>query len=78
MREFRVSFSSFEDLVEFVDIATVQPFRVIAGNDTQWVNAKSLIGMVALNPEIPMRVRMDCTKEQWGSFREASGKFLAN
>ena len=76
MREFTVAFSSFEDLIEFVSIATIQPFRIIAGNDTQWVNAKSLMGMAALDHAVPLRVRMDCTSEECRSFQCASEKYL--
>ena len=77
VREFTVEFSSFEDVVEFNSIATVQPFRIITGNDTQWVNAKSLMGLVALDHSAPMRVRMDCTPEQYEAFRSACKGFRA-
>lgn len=78
MREFNVEFSSFDDVVEFVSLATVQPFRIVVGNGYQWVNAKSLMGLVALDQNDPLRVRMDCTFEEWDSFRHASEKFLAS
>lgn len=77
MREFNVAFSSFDDIIDFVSIATVQPFRVIAGNDTKWVNAKSLMGIAALDHDMPMRVRMNCTAEQFAAFQDASKKYLA-
>lgn len=78
MLEFKVEFSSFEDVVEFVSLATVQPFRVIVGNGYQWVNAKSLMGLVALDQNDPLRVRMECSAAEWESFRHASEKFLAS
>ena len=78
MREFKVEFSSFEDVVEFVSVATTQPFRVVVGNGQQWVNAKSLMGLVALDHNDPLRVRMDCSYNEWESFRDATVKFLAS
>ena len=49
MREFTVSIRSFQDVKDFVSLATIQPFRVLVGNGRQWVNAKSFMGMFSLD-----------------------------
>ena len=45
MKQFDIQLRSFEDIQDFVEIATVQPFRIVVGNDRTRVNAKSFMGM---------------------------------
>lgn len=77
MREFTVSIRSFQDVKDFVSLATIQPFRVLVGNGRQWVSAKSFMGMFSLDYRTPVRVRMDCTDSQYDSFHDQAARFLA-
>lgn len=77
MKQFDIQLHSFEDVQEFVEIATVQPFRVVAGNSRTLVNAKSFMGMFSLDFSELIHVRADCTEEEYNSFKEAAAEFLA-
>ena len=77
MKQFAISLHSFEDVQDFVSVATVQPFRVLVGNDRSRVNAKSFMGMFSLDYSHPVLVRADCTDEECLHFKEAAAKFLA-
>lgn len=77
MREFTVSIRSFQDVKDFVSLATIQPFRVLVGNGRQWVSAKSFMGMFSLDFRAPVRVRMDCTEVQYDCFHDQVARFLA-
>ena len=76
MQEFHISLRSFQDVQEFVSLATVQPFPVHVGNDVQRVNAKSFIGMVSLDYSRPLQVHADCDIQALSSFRQKVCKFL--
>ena len=77
MKQFDVVLHSFEDVQDFVEIATVQPFRVLVGNDRTRVNAKSFMGMFSLDYSEPVQVRADCTVEECARFKQAVARFLA-
>ncbi len=77
MKEFRIHIDSFQQVQEFVSLATVQPFRVLAISGDYLVNAKSFIGMVSLDYSQPVRVRCDCGEEAFSSFRQQAQRFLA-
>lgn len=76
MKHFDIILHSFEDVQSFVELATVQPFRIVVGNDRTRVNAKSFMGMFSLDFSIPVQVRADCTEEQCDRFKEAAARFL--
>ena len=76
MKEFTINIRSFEDVQEFVSLATVQPFRVLVGNDRYRVSGKSFMGMFSLDCTEPLQVRMDCTDEEFEAFRQAAQRFL--
>jgi catabolite repression HPr-like protein len=76
MKQFDVFLENFEDVQEFVALATVQPFRVVVGNDRSRVNAKSFMGMFSLDLSTPVQVRADCTEEQYDGFKLAASRFL--
>ena len=76
MKQFDIVLRSFEDVQDFVEIATVQPFRVLVGNDRTRVNAKSFMGLFSLDFNQPVHVRADCTDEECQRFRDALGKYL--
>ena len=76
MQEFNISLHSFQEVQEFISLATVQPFAVLVGNDMQQVNAKSFIGMVSLDFSRPLRVKADCDLQTLRSFQQKVCKFL--
>ena len=77
MQEFHISLHSFQEVQEFISLATVQPFSVFVGNDVQQVNGKSFIGMVSLDYSRPLLVRADCDNSALESFQQTVSKFLA-
>ena len=77
MKQFDVVLRSFRDVQEFVEIATVQPFRVLVGDRQALVNAKSFMGMFSVDYTQPVHVRADCTDEQNSCFQNALARFLA-
>ena len=77
LKQFDIELHSFEEVQDFVEVATVQPFRVVAGNSRTLVNAKSFMGMFSLNFSEPVHVRADCTDEECVRFKEAAVRFLA-
>ena len=76
MQEFHISLHSFQDVQEFITMATVQPFELSVGNDAQQVNGKSFIGMVSLDFSRPLYVRAECDVQTWQNFRGAAHKFI--
>lgn len=78
MKQFDIELHSFADVQDFVEVATVQPFRVVVGNDRTRVNAKSFMGMFSLDFSEPVHVRADCTEEECIRFKQAAARFLAN
>ena len=77
MKQFDIVLRSFQDVQDFVEIATVQPFRILVGNDRTRVNAKSFMGMFSLNYDLPIQVRADCTEEECSQFKLVAQRFLA-
>lgn len=77
MKQFSVVLHSFEDVQDFVSVATVQSFRILAGNSRSWVNAKSFMGMFSLDFSQPVEIRADCSEEECLRFKEAAAKYLA-
>ncbi|MBQ7857398.1 MAG: HPr family phosphocarrier protein [Oscillospiraceae bacterium] len=77
MKHFDIFLHSFEDVQDFVELATVQPFRILVGNDRTRVNAKSFMGMFSLDYSMPLQVRMDCTEEECERFKATAARFLA-
>ena len=76
MKQFDIILHSFAEVQDFVEVATVQPFRVVVGNARTLVNAKSFMGMFSLDFSAPVQVRADCTQEQCERFKEAAARFL--
>ena len=77
MKQFDIVLHSFDDVQDFVEIATVQPFRILVGNDRTRVNAKSFMGLFSLDFSEPVHVRADCTDEKCARFKAAVAKYLA-
>ena len=77
MKQFDIELHSFADVQDFVEVATIQPFRILVGNDRARVNAKSFMGMFSLNFSEPVQVRADCTEDECLRFQQAAARFLA-
>lgn len=77
MKQFDIELHSFADVQDFVEIATIQPFRILVGNDRTRVNAKSFMGMFSLDFTQPVHVRADCSEEECTQFKQAAAKYLA-
>jgi hypothetical protein len=77
LKQFDIALRSFADVQDFVEIATIQPFRVLVGHDHVWVNAKSFMGLFSLDFGKPIHVRANCSQVEYDSFRVAAGKYLA-
>lgn len=78
MKQFDIALHSFQEVQEFVEIATIQPFRVLVGSNQVLVNAKSFMGMFSVDYSGPVHVRADCTDEESRRFQDAVSRFLAN
>ena len=78
MKQFDICLQTFEDVQDFVELATVQPFRILVGNDRIRVNAKSFMGMLSLDLATPVQVRADCSEEECTGFKLAAARFLTN
>jgi catabolite repression HPr-like protein len=78
MKQFDIFLETFEDVQEFVALATVQPFRILVGNDRTRVNAKSFMGIFSLDLTTPVQVRADCNEEEYVGFKLAASRFLTN
>jgi hypothetical protein len=77
LKQFDIELHSFAEVQDFVEVATVQPFRIVVGNARTLVNAKSFMGMFSLNFSEPVHVRADCTEDECGRFKKAAARFLA-
>ena len=71
MQEFSIEIHSFQDVRDFVSLATVQPFRVLVGNDRRRVNGKSFMGMFSLDYSRPVRVLAECEAQLFENFRSS-------
>lgn len=78
MREFQIKLRSLSDVQEFVSLSTVQPFGVYITTAHQKINAKSFIGMFAVDYRQPVTVCVDCGETEYQSFRQAAARFLVH
>ena len=77
MHQFNISIRSFRQIKAFVDLAMVQPFEVLVGNEKQQVNGKSFIGMFSLDHRKPLRVSVKCSKEAFDRFQQETDRIFA-
>ncbi len=75
--EFHIRIRSFQELREFIALATAQPFRIRLGNEFQWANATSFMGVVSLDHRRPLLVSADCGEEEFALFRQQATRFAA-
>ena len=76
VKQFRVKMRSFEDIQDFVSLASQQPFDITVGTDEQDISAKSLMAVLGLNFRQPVLVQMECDDTQFICFRNAASRFL--
>lgn len=77
LKQFDIVLHSFKEVQEFVELATVQPYRIVVGNDRTRVSAKSYMGMFSLDYSLPVQVRLDCSDEECDQFKAKAKRFLA-
>lgn len=77
MRQFNICIRSFRQIQAFVDLAMVQPFEVLVGNEKQQVNGKSFIGMFTLDYRHPLLVSVKCSEEAFDRFQKEASQILA-
>lgn len=77
MWEFEIRLRSVQDVQEFVAIATKRPYNVWVGNRNYRVNGKSFMEMFSLNFSEPLIAAVDCSEDEWESFRQEAARFLA-
>ena len=77
MREFHIVLHSLRQVQDFVCLAMVQPFEILVGNERQSINGKDLMGMFSLDYTVPVRVRMQCSQEEFSAFQSSAARFLA-
>lgn len=77
MHQFNISVRSFCQVRAFVDLAMVQPFEVLVGNEKQQVNGKSFIGMFSLDHRKPLLVSVKCSQEAFERFQKETVRIFA-
>ena len=77
VKQFHVKMRSFEDIQDFVSLASQQPFDITVGTDEQDISAKSLMAVLGLNFRQPVLVQMECDDAQFSNFCAAAARFLA-
>ena len=75
MHGFRVVFRSFEDVRDFVFLASAQSFDVTVFSGGSHADGKSLMVMLGLDYSQPLWVQCSCGQEQTYAFAEAAQKF---
>ena len=76
VQEFQIRFHSFQNVQEFVALATEHAFPIIVGTDRYQVNGTSFMGMFSLDYSRPLTVRLTCTEEEFDTFRRKADRFL--
>ena len=77
MHQFKIHIRSPLQIREFVNLAMIQPFDVLVGNDFHKVNGKSFMEMFCLNFSRPLKASMNCTEEEFVRFRQDAQSLLA-
>ena len=76
MQEFTVRFCSFQEIQQFVELAGMEAFPILVGDDNYQVSGTSFMGMFSLDHSKPMRVMMDCPQEAFEGFRQKAQRIL--
>jgi len=76
MKEFHILLRSGSQVQSFVNISMRQPFEIRVGNEGQDINGKDLMGMFSLDYSAPIRVRVQCSQEEFLAFRQCAREYL--
>ena len=76
MQEFEIEIQSFQQVQDFVALASEQPFDVRVGNERQQINGKDLMGMFSLDYSRPLMVRIKCQAPEGLPFRRQVEELL--
>ena len=69
-------FTTFQDVQDFVSLATAQSFPIVVGSGDYQVNGTSFMGMFSLDYTKPLTVTVNCTQQQLEDFRREAARFL--
>ena len=75
MGEFYIHIHSFQELRDFVDLATTKPFSIHLSNNSQSANATSFMALVSLDHRRPIRVTADCSETEFELLRQQAARF---
>ena len=75
MHTFRVEFRSFEDVRDFVVLASTQPFDLSVCSGSHCVDGKSIMVMLSLDYSHPLQVNISCDQESCLQFLEETARF---
>ena len=76
MHHFLIRIASRSQIQAFVNLAMVQPFDVLVGNEKQQINGKSFMGMFSLDYKRPVRVSVCCSEEEFVRFHRDAARFI--
>lgn len=76
MKEFVIRLSCVKDVEKFVALSTAQPFQVTLDDGQHTVNGKTFMEMFCLILTRPLRVRVQCTDEEFEAFRAEAARFI--
>ena len=77
MHQFKIHIRTPLQIREFVNLAMIQPFDVLVGNEAQQINGKSFMGMFTLDHSKPVNVTVRCSDEEFGRFHSAASAIMA-
>jgi len=75
MHTFEVAFHSFEDVRDFVFLASARPYDIHVCSGNHCVDAKSMMVMLSLDYSRPLRVMASCDQEEFPRLLEAAARF---
>ena len=70
MPHFQIQIHCFQDVLDFVRLATEQPYRIRLSNHWQSANATSFMALASMDHCQPLQVSADCTEEEIADFRQ--------
>lgn len=76
MEDFEIQLRSVQQVLQFVGKATSRDFPVYVTGKHHRVSGKSFMEMFSLNLRHPVTVSLQCTQEEYDSFRKDIEAFL--
>ena len=78
MSQFRIQIRCFQDILDFVRLATVQPYRIRLSNHWQSANATSFMALVSMDHCQPLQVSAECSEEEVAGFRSLIQRLIVD